>query len=130
MAIGGAIALSRRGSRTALGAAPTVSPGPSTSDALDAVERVAVALYPAVDKLRSEPGDALWSSDDYVPACDVLPNEAAEAINAAILAERSGEPQAYSAKIVAIQAWSLAQIECDDAGSKWNEEAERPVSLV
>lgn len=127
--VGGAIALSKRSRGGALGAVqPTM--GDSTVEALDAVYRAAEALYPAIDKPRAGRSDILWNDQDYLPTCDLFASEAEEALHAASRAVSNGEPQAYSAKIAAIQAWALSQAECDRDSAWGYDLVEQPLVPV
>ncbi len=106
-----------------------MSPAQNTSETFDAVERAAWSLYEPVDELMAGPEDLFWDSPSYKPTCGLFTNEALEALNSAQLAEDNGEPQAYSAKVVAVQAWALSQVECgDEEAPAWAvEQAERPL---
>lgn len=125
----GAVALSRRSRRGGLGSFASTHPESNTSESFDAVERAASALYEPVDEPRVGRSDLVWDNPSYKPSCSAFTSEALEALNSAKLAEDNGEPQAYSAKVLAVQAWALSQIECgDDEAPAWAvEQAERPL---
>lgn len=112
VAIGGALVASRRSRRMGLGAAPVAQPGTNTSESLHALLRAADSLYGHVDRPRAGPADFQWEDPDYIPSCGTFTEDAGEALLAAILAENAGEPQAYSVKVAALQAWALSQMEC------------------
>lgn len=130
VAIGGALVASRRSRRTGLGAPPQPEPGLHTSEAMGTLLRAAGSLYEPVDRLRAGPTDFQWEDPSYTPACEAFANDADEALYAAMMAENEGEPQAYSTKVAAVQAWALSRIECPDAEvPDWaKDQAERPLT--
>lgn len=125
--VGAAVGMSRRPVRT-LGGLGAASMGVHTAEALAAVQRAAGRLYGPVDRPRAGPMDLFWEDPDYEPACPAFTPDALEALKHARIAEETGEPEAYSAKVAAIQAWSLSQVECGGDSPEWAEEQSvRPV---
>lgn len=114
-AIGGAVVLSRRESRSSLG---DFVPEGFVGDALAASERAAMSLYPVVDGL--DPSiDVIYSDDNYRPQCDQFVSDASDALGAAQVAVDEGMPGAHPVKVLAVQAWSLAQAECGVEPQTW-----------
>jgi hypothetical protein len=126
--VGAAIAASRSGARKGLGGFGAAPMGGHTAEALEALQRAASALYGPVDLPRAGPKDNLWDDPSYEPACPIYSADALEALYHAGIAEDAGEPEAYSAKVAAVQAWALMQTDCPGESADWAEsQAERPV---
>lgn len=121
--VGGATLLSR-GSRSALAGIGVQEVGSHTSDALEAMDRASATLFPA----RGRGQFVLMDDATYLPKCDDFRSEALEALNAARLAENNLEPLAHSARIAAVQAWALSQVECGGDEPDWvKAEVEKPL---
>lgn len=99
-----------------------------TAESLAASLRAARGLYEPVDQPRPFRSEILLD-EELNPSCETFSEDVRDALVEASLAEDIGEPEAYSAKIAAVQAWSLAQIECG-ADDTLQTQVERPIYLV
>lgn len=128
VAVGVAVAASRRRD-VAPGGLGSAGPGVHTAESLAATQRAARKLYEPVDQKRPIRSDLLLEDDAYAPSCEVFSEDVQAAMEQATAAEDMGEPEAYSAKVAAVQAWALSQIECE-GDTSLETQAERPLYLV